>query len=61
VIDTADAASGGLVGQRIRDLRSSGASFDDMASAMAAAGIRVSRETIRAWCLEHGVAKGSAA
>lgn len=57
-LDNMNAATKGAVGQKIRDLRVGGATFDEIATALAADGIRLSRETIRLYVNEQRIPKG---
>ena len=46
---------GGDLDGRLRELRSEGLSFDEMAERLGADGVAVSRETVRRWCTDIGL------
>lgn len=50
-----DRALGGTLEARLRQLRSEGTSYDEIAIELRGDSVTVSGETIRKWCLELGI------
>lgn len=55
LFEIVDRAHSGKLGDRLRELRRSGLSIDQMTDALAEDGYEVSRETVRRWCDRVGI------